>query len=318
MADDRLNTELFTAIEEGNLESIEKALIEGADINAKDNAGYAPLMQAINELPTASNDDEKYYKVIDLLLANQQLDINAYDTNKIEPKTALYLATLYLLPKAVEKLLNHENLSFVAIEQVLNEIKDQDRYLIIRELVKKEKYIDLMYAARNGNIAAVKELIEAKTDVNIHSKDDWTALMIAAQEGHTAIVEELITAGANVNVQSKDDWTALMVAAFDGHIDVIKKLIKAKANVNVQRKDGRTALMIAAQNGHVDVVKELIKAKASVNVQSKGGWTALTIAAQEGHTAIVEELIKAKANVNVQNNGKLSNLHANIRTIYRI
>ena len=40
-----------------------------------------------------------------------------------------------------------------------------------------------------------------------------TALMFAAQNGHVDCLHELITSGAEVNIQQKDGGTALMLAA---------------------------------------------------------------------------------------------------------
>ena len=56
-----------------------------------------------------------------------------------------------------------------------------------------QKLID---AAKDGDIAKVKEPIKAGVDVNAKSNGGWTALMHAAEEGNTEIVKLLKSAGA--------------------------------------------------------------------------------------------------------------------------
>jgi ankyrin repeat protein len=69
----------------------------------------------------------------------------------------------------------------------------------------------LLEAAKDGNIAAVKQHIAAGTDVN--AKDagwgDLTPLHYAAQKGHKEIIEPPIANGVNVNAKNAIDKTPL-------------------------------------------------------------------------------------------------------------
>ena len=98
---------------------------------------------------------------------------------------------------------------------------------------------DLIRAARNGDIEAVRNLLNTSVDVNAQDNDQdeqgWSALMYAAQKGHTDIVLELLDGGADVNSvlddkeygtpRLNDGWTALMLAAEGGHTETAKALI---------------------------------------------------------------------------------------------
>jgi hypothetical protein len=68
--------------------------------------------------------------------------------------------------------------------------------------------ISFQYAARDGNIEAVKQAIADGADVN--AKDDgWTPLHIAALNGRKEIAELLIVEGAEVNAKDDGDETPL-------------------------------------------------------------------------------------------------------------
>ena len=51
--------------------------------------------------------------------------------------------------------------------------------------------MDLLDAARSGDIQSVRELLDRGADPNIRNNDGWTALDIASEYGHTDIVELL-------------------------------------------------------------------------------------------------------------------------------
>ncbi len=59
--------------------------------------------------------------------------------------------------------------------------------------------VDIWTAAEQGDIKAVKQHLDAGTDLN--AKDEWgtTPLHYAAIEGHKEVVELLIVKGADVN-----------------------------------------------------------------------------------------------------------------------
>ena len=70
--------------------------------------------------------------------------------------------------------------------------------------------VDIHEAARTGNIEAVKQHLDAETNVDVMSiifKE--TPLHIATREGHKEIVELLIAKGADVNAKDVDGKTPL-------------------------------------------------------------------------------------------------------------
>jgi uncharacterized protein len=72
-----------------------------------------------------------------------------------------------------------------------------------------------------------------------------TALLYAARDGCLSCVEELLDAGADVNVPTPEGVTPLMLALDNDHNDVAKRLLDRGANPKLWDWWGRTALYIA-------------------------------------------------------------------------
>ena len=151
----------------------------------------------------------------------------------------------------------------------------------------------LFWAARHGNVPAVRALLESGEDVNkVLTGDKRTALHIAAGRGHAALVKALIEAGADVNKPASPhsvdssgkctgvlhDVTPLYVAAQEGHTHVVMELIKAGADLNLATSSGFTPLCAAAHNGHESVVALRIQAGADIRKACKDGLTPMKIA----------------------------------------
>jgi ankyrin repeat protein len=165
------------------------------------------------------------------------------------------------------------------------------------------------FAAQNGHVEIVKELVKAGADVNAKDGNGYLAVVQAAQNGYVEIVKELVKAGADVNAKDGYGRLAVVLAAQNGHVEIVKELVKAGADVNAKDGDerGRLAVVLAAHNGHVEIVKELVKAGADVNAKDGYGYLAVVEAAQNGHVEIVKELVKAGADVNAKSGeGKLA------------
>jgi serine/threonine-protein phosphatase 6 regulatory ankyrin repeat subunit B len=119
-------------------------------------------------------------------------------------------------------------------------------------------------------------------------------LVEAAWNGDLQAVKDALEAGADINQRNEMGWPALIGSAMNGHIDVVKYLLEKGADVNAENK-GTTALMCAAMNGHVDAVKFLIKHDADVNAEDAKGNTVVKYATSRGQHEIVEILVEAGA-----------------------
>lgn len=114
-----------------------------------------------------------------------------------------------------------------------------------------EGFYALHYAARHGDLDAVKLLTGRGYDVNISDGDGYTPLMLAAREGHAHVCELLISRGAHCNLKNAKGETALSLARKTGckRYDVesvifdqlSRELVLSGANVWKHTKEGRGA-----------------------------------------------------------------------------
>lgn len=102
--------------------------------------------------------------------------------------------------------------------------------------------VDIWKAAADGNIEAIKQHLEAGTDVNAKEPPEGsTPLLVAATFGQVKAAKLLIEKGANVNATSNDGATALHGAAFFCHAEIVQLLLDEGARVNVKNNPRRNA-----------------------------------------------------------------------------
>jgi len=152
-------------------------------------------------------------------------------------------------------------------------------------------------AARNGDRAALRALIQKKADVNQPDGDGATALHWAAYHDDLESVDLLITAGANVNAANDLGATPLWNASTNAAVPVAKRLLEAGANPNLALIAGETPLMAAARAGKAGVVEVLLAKGANANGRGARGQTALMWAVSERHPDVVKVLLAGGADV---------------------
>jgi len=159
----------------------------------------------------------------------------------------------------------------------------------------------LVGAAKAGDKATVRDLLNARSDVNAAAPDGTTALHWAVYNDDVEITRMLLQAGAKATAPNRYGVTPIYPAAVNGNADILKMLLKAGANANTTLPEGETVLMTAARTGKVDAVNVLLDAGADLNVKEEWrGQTALMWAAAEGHTDAVRALIKRGADIHAR------------------
>ncbi len=99
---------------------------------------------------------------------------------------------------------------------------------------------DLIQRPKNGNL------------VSERPKGGLTPLLFAAREGALASVRVLIDAKADLNVTEPGGTNALVIAIINAHYDVAAMLLNAGADPNIADKHGRTALYAATDMSSVE------------------------------------------------------------------
>lgn len=174
----------------------------------------------------------------------------------------------------------------------------------------------LTAAARQGDAAAVQDLLAQ--GASVHASDDQgvTALIAAAYQNHLEVAKLLIEAGADVNVQDNTQQSAYLISTADGYLDLLKLTLEAGADVHSLDSYNGTGLIRAADRGHAEIVEELLKTDIAIDHVNRLGWTALLEAIILGdggprHTEVVRLLVQAGADVNLADrNGVTPLAHA--------
>ncbi|XP_019376269.1 PREDICTED: kinase D-interacting substrate of 220 kDa isoform X2 [Gavialis gangeticus] len=177
----------------------------------------------------------------------------------------------------------------------------------LKALLEKCKDVDernengqtpLMLAAEQGNLEIVQELLKKGANCNLEDSDNWTALISASKEGHVDIVAELLNCNVNLEHRDMGGWTALMWASYKGRTEVAELLLEKGSNPNITGLQYSVYPVIwAAGRGHSDIVRLLLQHGAKVNCSDKYGTTPLIWAARKGHLECVKYLLQMGADV---------------------
>lgn len=145
----------------------------------------------------------------------------------------------------------------------------------------------LFNAARNGDAATVRTLLDKGVDVNTKFRYGATALSYASDKGHLEVVKLLLERKADANV--KDTFygaTPIIWAAQKGHAKVVEALLDAGA------EGKEDALGIGAGSGHLELVKVVL---AKGGLKAEALTEALSAATRAKNTEIADLLTKAGA-----------------------
>lgn len=170
-------TKLFKAIDDENLGDFERALAEGANVNAFDK-GYTPLMTIIIN----GDDSPTHLKMMTLLLQHQSLKINAQETK--ENNTALHLALRMENRNFVQILLRHTGLN-VNIKNIhridfqgnfshtpeeyirkIGQVQNRNFSHLTIEIQKAQTGKELLDVLSNRNIDRAKRLLNQELNPN--------------------------------------------------------------------------------------------------------------------------------------------------------
>lgn len=181
---------IYSAIENGDLDNVRRILQGEADVNAKGSKGETPLLFAA---------DRGRLEIVQYLLANDA-DINATDNRGW---TSLSRASFRGHLEIVKCLMGNE--------AGINE--------------KHAGQTPLYSAAQGGSLNVVEFFLDKGADIDARDEDNWTPLMIASMNGHLEVVRFLVQKGADINAKDDQGWLPLFEAARLGHMDVAEFLL---------------------------------------------------------------------------------------------
>jgi ankyrin repeat protein len=175
--------------------------------------------------------------------------------------------------------------------------------LVILQLTCCAHMTPLTAAAKEGDVATIKELLNKGAKIDEPNSGKWSAtplywslfdckfeaaelllkkganansadsfglaslhLAVCCKDVDLSLIEHFIEKGADVNFKNTSDgWRGLHYAISCGSDDVARLLIEKGANVNGLADDGTSPLILAAKNDSVFIAKLLLERGADVD-----------------------------------------------------
>lgn len=225
-----------------NLNFIEIALKNGADINAKSSSNLTCLEMASND---------QLVNHIQLLIEHNAINKEIDYAGK-----ALLFAV--------------ENKNKTIIEILLRNGANTDTQ-------DANGFTALMISIYYDNQDIFELLMKYNKDINIQNTSGETALHYAVHKSNINIIKILINIdNINLNIQNENGDTALIFAVKLKNLEVIKLLLDSKASTIIESKDifgdeGETALTIACRdndlrtNDNIEIIKFILKYKCTLS-----------------------------------------------------
>lgn len=308
-------------------------ICRGADVNAQDDHGITPLMDA------ARRGNVEMMR----LLIDDCADMGLTDK---EGWTALKHARKKKRTDAVallEKAQQGGKAAACSASVFVNHARHGELEAVKRFVaagmdvnVRGDGRIALIEAVEHRNLEMVRFLLKNNASPNIYDSSGWTPFLSAVQLGNRKIVELLIEKGASLEAKERATnklgyQTALLVAAEKNNHELIRLLVEKGADPNAQNrsfsgvwdilhlddpqardtvkilaKHGANltpALTRAASNGYLEMMQIALENGADVNAQDIRGSIAIIEVVRNKDYESVKYLLDRGADVNAQNGG---------------
>ncbi len=217
-----LEPQLFSAIENNDIDEIEVLIDRGVNVNQHDRLGYTPVILAI------------LYKNLDIaqLLIQNGADLSI-DYNELSP---LMIATQTENKPMIELIL--DNIEYIDDRNFKN-ILSMDDIDILQKLLSKDIYPDIVVDG-DGNTPLHYAIIN-----NLK----------------TNIIDTLLEEGASVDIKNKEGSTPLLLAIKDQYpVKLLEMMVKLSDNVEAMNEYGETPLLLAEFHNYPSIIR-LIKEK---------------------------------------------------------
>ena len=277
-------TPLWLAAKNGAAGIAERLLDAGANPNVTLRMGETPLMSAARSGSLA---------VVEMLL-DRGADVNAAERER--GQTALMWAAAQQHADVV-RLLAERGADLHSRTQVWEQLENTagNTNTSGNFRMRHGGSTALLFAARNGDLATARALVEAGADVDDTAAAGSSALVIAAHSGHGPLGVYLLEEGADPNVAAAG-YTALHAATLRGQAALAAALLAHGADLDaiVERGTpgrrfsadfsirhqavGANTFWLAARYGELDILRALAEWGADPNVAPASRWSSLKAA----------------------------------------
>ena len=325
-------TALTLAVINGYFDIVQQLLECGANPNISGRDGSTPLNAAVNvlslqyvrkfknnvnpillmecEIVDPSGSCEDYLKIIQLLIAQPNIDIVVNTRFGPSRYTSLQIASMCGCTDAVKLLLQvsadpniqthsvdtSNNLSHLPSNMLLQpQIKT---ILLLIDFQIMSGLTALMFASVNGHSEIVQLLLNAKAKPDLQIENGETALYLAVGRGYPDIVQLLLDYRADPNISNRHGYSPIHLAAYCLNITTAT----ARGDItSIEVVNTLTALnMVGKYEHHIKTMKLLIaQPNIKLNETNYDGYTILMQASIVGSVQIIELLLQAGADPNM-------------------
>ncbi|KAF9965481.1 hypothetical protein BGZ70_004788 [Mortierella alpina] len=247
-------TQLFKYTALGDLETCQKLIEAGAQVNDRDYAEWTPLHEACVT---------GHEKVAELLIQHHA-DVNApgghMDTPLHDAAQNGHVDVVRLLLAHGANVLAKNAKGVIPIDVTDDkEVADllQRRQTLVSMLTGRNQAGQTMLhrACSSGSLANVADLLNQGADIHAQDNAQWTPLHEAALAGHTKVVELLLSRGADPNAQGHGNDTALHDASQNEHEEVVQLLLEYGADPDFKNAKGEKPCDVCEDDSILELLK---------------------------------------------------------------
>ncbi|KAJ3320367.1 Set3 complex subunit with deacetylase activity, meiotic-specific repressor of sporulation proteins, partial [Gonapodya sp. JEL0774] len=194
---------------------------------------------------------------------------------------------------------------------VINGYKRRPVKLILINTPDRSGRTPMFRYSNSGDMFAVRALIDAGAQVDLHDNAGWTPLHEACLSGRTEVAELLLKRGADVTAAALESGdTPLHDAAENGHVGAVEVLLRHGADPHQRNKEGRTAVDVAEEQPEVlKVLRSWCDRAAHAHERDKYGQSQLHLVAMSGDTVAVGHLLRLGVDGDARDNAGWTPLH---------
>ena len=133
-------------------------------------------------------------------------------------------------------------------------VRSLDIYGFPEETKDKRKYTpemkeEFLYTGDAEEVSTLLSTQDTQSFINYQDYKGRTPLHCAAANGQETVMKQLIEARCNVDLEGIEGCTPLHFAALVGHAAITTQLLAASCNVDLKASNGATALKVAERFG---------------------------------------------------------------------
>eukprot|EP00794_Sanderia_malayensis_P000577 gene577-1237_t len=286
-------TPLHKAAMFGKLEMMQFLLERGSLINARDKDNYMPLLAAVWKGQTEAAE----------LLCNKGARMHITDASL---KTCVHLVVEYdhidtlsmLMGTSAIGLVNSTDkdyrtpLHYAAMEGNIKALKILLEHGAKPDFCDDQEKTPLHHAAEKGKPKCVEILCKTPyVDINLTDENGRMPIHLAAMKGNIRVIRILANMGAQIDARDNAKWRPLDYAAKEGFFKSVSLLLDNHAPIDACDTNKNTPLHWSASNGHVECVNLLLDNGADIALRDIHGKNCLDFAIENNHQNVCMALV---------------------------